>query len=261
MVMVVLGMAMSVQAQLRHQFSAYAGGGRSTPDYETSTGVASSGFGGMLGAGYTLFFSNRWGVTTGLEAALFNGKYDLLAFSDSYPSHDGEENFEFNYALTSYRETQRAVLLNIPIMLRFEHGRFYAAVGAKAGIRLHAAYRNNTDELKAWGYYSQYDLTLYDPASAGFGTFNNLRNEGNVALKTAFFASAEAGVKWGRLYAGLYLDYGLNDLNDLNKAPELRFIPYELPEPAAYKPQSVLAATADRLGLMAVGIKIGFVIK
>ena len=98
----------------------------------------------------------------------------------------------------------------------------------------------------------------------GFGTFGNISNKGDVALKTAFFASAEVGVKWRQFYIGLYLDYGLNDVNKATRTPGL--VPYELPEPAAYKPRSVLAATAaghnmaDNLKLLATGIKITFAI-
>ena len=257
--------ALSAGAQRRHQFSIHAGGGLSTFDYKTLAGSTAWGFGSTLGADYTLFFGDTWGIATGLEAALFNGKYSLPTFSDAYPSHDGTESFEFNYALTHYNETQQAILLNIPLMLRFERGWFYAAVGAKAGIRLHAAYKNSLDELTASGYYSQYNLTLHDPAFMGFGTFNNISNEGDVALKTAFFASAEVGVKWGKLYTGLYLDYGLNDINNAPvRTPGL--VRYELPEPAAYQPQSVLASTAagdnmaDKLRPLSAGIKITFVI-
>jgi hypothetical protein len=263
-VTVALLAALSAGAQYRHQFSIHAGGGLSTLNYETLAGNTTWGFGGALGADYTLFFGDTWGIATGLEAALFNGKYDLPAFSDTYPSHDGTENFEFNYALTGYSETQQAILLNIPLMLRFERGWFYAAVGAKAGIRLHAAYKNNLDGLQASGYYPQYNLTLHDPAFMGFGTFNNISNEGDVALKTAFFASAEVGVKWGKLYTGLYLDYGLNDIKKPSPTPGL--VRYELPEPAAYKPQSVLTATAGgdnmagKLRPLAAGLKLTFAI-
>ena len=263
-VIAALLVALPVAAQRRHQFSVHAGGGLSTLDYTTPAGTTQLGFGGALGVDYAWFFNNNWGVTTGLEAALFNGKYDLPALNDAYPSHDGEESFTFNYALTRYRETQQAILLNIPLMLRFERGWFYAAVGAKAGIRLGAAYKNKTDELAASGYYAQQNLTLHDPAFMGFGTFNNLHNEGDVALKTTLFASAEAGIKWGRLYTGLYLDYGLNDVNRATRTPGL--VPYELPEPAAYKPRSVLATTAGdhhmagKLRLLAAGLKIAFVI-
>ena len=265
--------ALSADAQTRHQFSIHAGGGLSTFDYVTPAGNSTgrfqtcpSCFGGNLGADYTLFFGDTWGISTGLEAALFNGKYTLPAFNDAFPSYDGTESFEFRYALSRYSETQQAVVLNIPLMLRFERGWFYAAVGAKAGIRLGASYNNKADELAASGYYAQPNLTLHDPAFMGFGTFRDLHNEGEVALKTTLFASAEAGVKWGRgrLYTGLYLDYGLNDVNRATRTPGL--VPYELPEPAAWKPRSVLAATAgghnmaDKLRLLAAGVKITFAI-
>ena len=264
------------QPQSRYQFSVNGSGGLSTFEYPTAVGSTLPGFGGALGADYAWFFGSRWGVSSGVEAALFTGRYALPSFSDSYRSIDGEESFELSYTLTGYSESQQALLLNIPLMLRFEHGKLYAAAGAKVGVRLKAAYQNRVSELTAWGYYPQHDLTLNAPAFKGFGTFTGVSSDGDVALSTAFFASAELGLKWGKLYTGLYLDYGLNDLR---KAPAhaQRLVPYELPDPAAYKPQSVLTATAaaagggsssssssssmvDRLRLLAAGVKVAFVV-
>ena len=259
--------ALPAGAQRRHQFSVHAGGGLSTFEYKTSVGSTALGFGGNLGVDYAWFFSNSWGISTGLEAALFNGKYNLPTFDDtSYPNYydlNGVQS-EFKYTLADYSETQQAVVLNIPLMLRFERGWFYAAVGAKAGIRLHAAYKNRLSELTASAYQPQYNLTLHDPVFMGFGTFNDISNNGNVKLKSALFASAEVGVKWGRLYTGLYLDYGLNDVNKATRTPGL--VRYELPEPADYKPRSVLTVTAGgshmagKLQLLAAGIKLTFAI-
>ena len=128
--------------QRRYQLSVNGSGGLSTLDYATARGRARQGFGGALGADYAWYFSSRWGVSAGLEAALFTGKYSLPAFSDSYRNYDGEETFELSYSLTGYSEAQQAILLNIPLMRRSEHGRLYAAAGAKAGVRIRRALRH-----------------------------------------------------------------------------------------------------------------------
>jgi outer membrane protein OmpA-like peptidoglycan-associated protein len=257
--------AVSAEAQTRHQFSINAGGGLSTFDYKPLAGSKKASFGGMLGLDYTYFFSEKWGIGTGFGAALFNGKYDISGFNEKYASNDGEENFEYNYSIKSYSEKHRAIALNIPLMLRFESGKFYAGIGAKAGIWLNSTYKNSLNELNASGYYSQYDLTLNDPSFMGFGTFRDISNDGDLKLETAFFASAELGIKWGKLYTGIYFDYGLTDIK---KSPSQaqKLIQYELPDPSAYKPNSIFSASTggkdfvEKVTPLAAGIKIGFVI-
>jgi outer membrane protein OmpA-like peptidoglycan-associated protein len=261
----ILFIAVSADAQSRHQFSINAGGGLSTFDYKPAAGSKKTGFGGIFGVDYTYFFSEKWGIGTGFGAALFNGKYDLPNFDEHYSSNDGEENFEFNYNIKNYSEKHQAVLLNIPLMLRFESGKFYAGIGAKAGIWIKASYKSSMSELRAFGYYPQYSLTLNDPAFMGFGTFRDISNDGDLKLKTAFFASAELGIKWGKVYTGIYFDYGLTDIKKTT-AQAQKLVQYELPEPSAYKPNSIFSAStggnnfAEKVTPLAAGIKIGFVI-
>ncbi|GHT74300.1 hypothetical protein FACS189456_5590 [Bacteroidia bacterium] len=258
-----------------HEFSIVAGGGLSTLHYKPAEGKAKWGFGGLAGLGYTFRFSEYWGIGTGVEAALFTGKYSLTSLSDHYSSHDGEQDFDYYYTISGYRDRQQAILLNIPLMLRFQTDikmpnltalqGFYAALGGKVGIPLSAKFNSSTNRLDASGVYPPPTLTLYDPQFMGFGEFAALNSKGSLALKTTFFASAEAGVRWRlndnlSLSTGLYVDYGVNNIRPSAAAPLIDY-----PASDDYKPNSAVASThagkplVDKLNLIAAGIKIGLV--
>ena len=248
--------------QPHHEFSINISGGLSTLNISAPPPLR-GGVGG--GAGYTYRFSEHWGIAIGIEAALFNGKYTLATLSDHYPSNDGEDDFEYHYTLTGYSDRQQAILLNIPLMARFQTGRFYAALGGKVGIPLSAKFSNSADKLDASGVYQPSNLTLHDPKYMGFGSFTGLSNKGSLALKTTFFASAEAGIRWRlsdklSLSTGLFVDYGINSIRPSAAAPLIDY-----PASDDYRPNSALASTnagkplADKLNPLAAGIKIGLV--
>jgi outer membrane protein OmpA-like peptidoglycan-associated protein len=264
----IAAMFAAISTSAQSQFSVEAGGGISTLNYKPTVGSNKLGIGGTFGVGYTYFFSEKWGIGTGVGVALFNGKYEFSTFSETYQSNDGEEDFDFRYTAKNYSEKQQAILLNIPLMLRFESGKFYAALGAKVGIPLSATFKNEMSELQASGDYPQHNLTLNEPAFMGFGTFSGIDNKDDLELKTAFFASAEVGVKWKlseklSLRTGVYLDYGFNNINKPTSLKKI--VQYELSEPSNYKPNSIFASSAneksfvDRVTPFAAGIKIDLV--
>jgi hypothetical protein len=267
--LIAMFVTISAMAQ-QHRFSVEAGGGLSTLNYKAAAGSVKMNIGGTFGVGYVYLFNEQWGVGTGVAASLFNGKYKAASLSGSYQSRDTEgEDFEYQYTANDYNETQQAIFLNIPLMLRFETDKFYVAAGVKAGIPLSSKFKNDLNQLQASGYYPQYELTITAPEFMGFGTFNNLSNDGDLELKTVFFASIETGMKWEiseglSLYTGLYLDYGLTDAK---KAPSAQqeLIPYDVSQPSAYRPNSIIMSStngksfADKVTPFAAGIKISLV--
>ncbi|GHT14009.1 hypothetical protein AGMMS4956_11100 [Bacteroidia bacterium] len=255
--------------QPHHELSLHISGGIST--LSTNSPPLRTGAGG--GLGYTYRFSNHWGIATGIEAALFNGKRSLNPQSETYLRNDGTEDFNYTYTLTGYRDRQQAILLGIPLMLRFQTDikmpnltalqGFYAALGGKVGIPLSAKFNNSTDQLTASGQYASGKFVLNKPKFMGFGNFTDLSNKGSLALKTAFFASAEAGLRWRlndklSLATGLYVDYGINSIRPSAAAP---LIDYHGSD--NYQPNSVLTSTnagkplVDKLHPLAAGIKVG----
>ena len=243
----------TIHAQYQHEFSVYSGGGLSTLNYKPAIGEQKHGLGGHFGLGYHFFFSPKWGLGTGAELAFYNARFNVNNLNMSYMTTDIEGvDFEFRSVLNNYKEKQRAMILQIPLMLQFQTNKpdskrqFFAAAGAKAGIPLSGKYRT-TASLNNAGYY-EYENSLYDTQTfMGFGSFPNKKANGGLDFKTAFFASAEAGVKWKlrrdgwSLYTGAYLDYGLNNIKEKqNVASMPSFVEYNRATPAEFAVNSVM---------------------
>ena len=168
----VLLLCVNLFAQSRYEFSLYGGGGWSTVLYDKLTFPPENGNGGgwLGGLGYTFFFSDYSGLGLGAELAYYKSKLE----------HD------------EWRDRQRLMTLQIPLMLQFQGGdwhKFYFAAGAKAGVPLYNGFSSD------------------DPVYGG----------SKPELKTPILASAEMGMKWKfkehvYLYTGAYLDYGLNSI-------------------------------------------------
>lgn len=261
-------------AQNKHEFSVYGGGGLSTLNYKVSVGEQQNGFGGQFGLGYTFFFSPKWGLGTGVEMAFYNARFSMDNFSNRYTTTDMDGNsFEFRSTLTNYEEKQGAMLLQIPLMLHFQTGnthRFYAALGGKIGIPLSGIYESTNDGLKNSGYYAHEDYEYTTQEFMGFGTFKGKDVTGDLDFKTAFFVSAEAGMKWklaGKwsLYTGLYVDYGLNNIYQ-TQDPAPQFVAYNSENPQDFTVNSILASQymqngisqtfTDKINPLAAGVKI-----
>jgi hypothetical protein len=243
-----------------HDLIVSLGGGISNLGLKSSVADKSSvPFGYSAGLGYIYYFAERLGINTGLEIAVFKGGGKFASYTDSYQAHDGEEYFDFNYTLNSFSETQRAVFLNIPLMLRYRHDRFYAAAGAKIGIPMSASYENRAAGLQTKGFYPASNLELTAPAFKGFGRYDNIAGNGNADFSTAFFLSLEAGVKWeinGRssFHTGVYLDYSPADVRPSRASN--RLIEYTADD--NYKPNSLAASSTAKLHPISFGIKVGW---
>ena len=224
-------MADGVSAQVfkpqRHELSLYAGGGLSTLQYDLATGKQKNGFGMQAGGGYTFFFTRSVGLGTGLEIDLYQSKAMLSGFSDSYgvTGSTVEGNHTYTYSLDKYSETQRALLVNIPLMLHFETGRqykFFMRLGGKAGFPVKATAITKKYEISTKGYFPHEGRTYDDLPQFGFGTYEYLKRKADIdKLNLCYMASVEMGVKWkaginNDLYMGVYADYGLNNIQATN---------------------------------------------
>ena len=265
--------AMSLNAQTKHEFSIYAGGGLSTLNYSVTAGEQKAGFGGLFGVGYTYFFTPNWGLNTGIELALYNSKFNLtrpLQTTDNATDIEGSA-FLYHSTVSNLEEKQKATLLQIPIMLQLQtngHHKFYAAFGAKLGIPLGKSYNSTGATIVNTGFYSHEDYEYDEQEFVGFGTFRGRGSDGSLDLKMAFLLAAEAGMKWQisgmSLYTGLYLDYGLNNIADDKRAP---FVEYNKGNPRNFAMNSVVHAQyrdksdsrhsfTDKVSPLAFGIKL-----
>ncbi|GHT20773.1 hypothetical protein AGMMS4957_08550 [Bacteroidia bacterium] len=250
---------LTATAQPKHEIALHGSWGLSTLQYTATVGSSKAGTGFNFGAGYTYFFNDTWGISTGLGAASFNSRYTLAAFADAYQTQDAEhESFRYDYSFSGYAEEQRATLLQIPLMAHFEAGKYYAAFGGKIGIPVGTNYTNDLRQLQAKGYFEDRNVWLDQPQYMGFGTFERLHSTGNLKLNTALFVSVEAGMKWElpktgmHLYTGVYLDYSLFGINRPTGTP---IIEYNAAAAGNYCPNSVLMSTAS-VNPLSVAVKI-----
>ena len=265
-------------AQHDHEFSLHGGGGLSTLHYKVTVGDQKFGLGAPFGLGYHLFFSPNWGLGTGVELAFYNARFKVNNLNISYNTfdHDGDP-FEFRSTVNHYKEKQHAMLLQIPLMLQFQTNKidskrqFFAALGGKAGFPMSI---NGKDSNKASlfnaGYYE--DGHHDTQASMGFGNFYGKKGKGDLNFKTAFFLSAETGFKWMlrekmSLYAGIYVDYGLNNVIKRQSLASLpSFVDYNGANPTAFAVNSIINsqyrqggaphAFTEKIRPIAAGIKL-----
>jgi hypothetical protein len=99
-----------------HEISVWIGGGLSSLNYRTYIGKANIGTGGAFGAGYTNYLTKNWGVSAGLEYALYRRTISVDGVTSSHATHDVDGNpIIYRSYIDRYREHQRVGLLNIPL--------------------------------------------------------------------------------------------------------------------------------------------------
>jgi outer membrane protein OmpA-like peptidoglycan-associated protein len=263
----------ALQAQYKHEFSLYGGGGLSTLKYDITTGEQKNGLGGTAGLGYTFFFSPKWGLETGAGLSFYNAKYNLNNLSTKHMTTDMDgAAFEFRSTVSNYEEKQKAMMVQIPLMLQFQTGnkhQFYAALGGKVAIPVNGTYNSSGATIQNSGYYAAEDYEYTTQEFMGFGSFTGKDGDGDLRFKTAFLASAEAGVKWKlkdglSLYTGAYLDYGLNNI--YKGENNSQFVAYNTANPKDLTVNSVMNSQytqngtahpfTDKVLPMAVGLKV-----
>ena len=152
-----------VAAQGIHEYSVYASGGFSALRYQLSLGERSGGGGGDFGLGYTYFrtkervtgtgkiFQEYWGIHTGLGFGLYNAKASVdnqETIQKGLRDNDGPGDlFDLYTTLSGYKETQRTVFLNIPVMAQFHLDQYYVMGGFKFGIPLSGKYTSKNATL------------------------------------------------------------------------------------------------------------------
>lgn len=272
-------MAQEEQKQFqKHEFSVGLMGGVHTLDYDLSLGKQSKPFSGGIGVGYIYFLKKNMGLATGLDLAFYNSKVKLDELKGTQEAFDQYEpgNFDFHYTLRNYEEKQHALFINIPIMLHYqftdgENVKFYAAGGGKIGLPISGKYKSEGADLNAWGYYSKTDVTLTSQTFRGFGDFVTRKQDNALKYKMAFSLALEVGAKWSlpsdlSLYTGVYVDYGLNDIQKKDKQKGQQLVMYNEMNPeshifngianSSYSQDGQMRTMVDKINLLAYGLKV-----
>ncbi len=231
------------------EFSIYAAGGISSMYHKPEAGKVRNGFGGHFGMGYRYFITRQWGVGTGLEWANRLSTVSIDYFSCTYPATDADgDSFDFRTEIRDYEEEDNGTFLNIPVMVHcrmVSRHIFRFSAGGKIAIPLKGKYHIKRAAMENSGYYADEDYEYTTQAFMGFGTFEKEGIKGEMELKTGVLLSAEAGMEWGvgngvSLYAGIAVDYGLNDVSA--PVPGKEFVTYNAANPADPTINSMMAS-------------------
>jgi hypothetical protein len=250
-------------AQIQHEFSIQGGGGLSTLIYKLPSGKNQLGGGGEFGVSYTCFFIKTVGIRIGVDIAFYNSKAQPDSITTIVtPNLTDSEGHRFNMhtTLSKYAEAQKAMFLNIPVMVQFQTKKFYAMGGLKIGIPVSCKFSVSDATLTNKGYYPEYDNWMTEPRFAGYGTFIEQNSEGKLPFQVSAALALETGVKWDigkmfALYAGVYFDYGLNNIIKKGDHP---FMNYSSSEPANFTTNSALPSITEKTNIMAFGVKMRF---
>jgi outer membrane protein OmpA-like peptidoglycan-associated protein len=280
--------------QNRHEFFAGVGGGISTLLEDLSAGKRQTEFSYQAGLGYTYFFNYNWGLSIGGEFSFLSAGAKIDRLTDQ--SLVWSPGFDYYHVESQYiTEKQDFFHVNIPLMARFQIDlpvqsmKFYVAAGPKIGIPVKNSYHTE-GTLATWGgnFPDQSNYTR-DPfenmPNHGFYDSYPVNYEGEFKKQIYFSGAFETGIKYSinsqfGLYAGLFADFGLNNLIDRSEkdlqgnAVYPDFIGYNYTDPTRPVINSIMTAAyghvtpenggikhetpfVNRVNTVSAGLKIG----
>jgi hypothetical protein len=248
-----------------HEFSIYGAGGMSNLGYKFDGGKGSGGTGFGAGVGYTYNISDNFGITTGAGFASYSGKATSETLSGQYVPDNADGNF--SYSIAGYEEKQSATMVVIPLMLQYNTDgstSFVAAGGLKFGLPVSAKTTITSGVLTTSGHYSYEDQTYSNLPQHSFVTGQSIADiKSDTKFGLATMLSLEAGLRFSLsektgLYAGLFLDYGLNSIQ---KSGDKHVVEYQASNPQ-FKYNSVLnTGMVDKVNLFSIGLKVAIKIR
>jgi len=211
-------------------------GGPSGILYDSNIGEGKLKFGGGIGVGYTYFFSDHWGISTGVDVTYNQNSFELNNGTtiSTYEVDDQTSAFEYQVTPTNYKEDQHFIAASIPLLMQYRTSiasqtQLYFGFGGKIMFPGKQTVEASASELQLSGYYPDINLLIDDLPSHGFGKVSNWQDKTTVSLDPAFMLSFETGLTFKikektKLYTGLYVDYGLTDL--AKETPNTNIVAY-----------------------------------
>jgi len=248
-----------LQAQEKqHYLHITVGGGLHNLSYDLQNGTQSGRFGNTINAGYNYFFTQHWGIQSGLGLQWFNAR-STVNYLSAIPQVDIDgESFEFRAVYNNWREKQQALFMDVPLTMQYRHAlsnkiSLQGSAGGKISIPISSSYETTGGSITTTGYYSRLNAELSNLPEFGFTTTTDSYS-GKLSLRPSYMAIADIGGLYALspkidLYLGAYFNYGLN--NAL-KAKSVEI--YQLD--GVYN--GVLASTqTTKVNPVSVGIKVG----
>lgn len=231
LIIICFSLLLFVYSAKSQRVSIEVNGGLQGLRYKLENGDSKPQFGGRIGASYHQALNKKWKLLSGISGEFYSTKATLkngVVFTSDEVDQAGSA-FQFNVVTQDYEETQHFYAIGIPVKLQYEHeGKIGWQVNA--GFRFifpfTAKFKASAREIALSGYYPDYNIEVKSMPQHGFGTVANWKDEGRQVLNPALATSAGAGVNFMfaeklQLYAGLYFDYGLTNMQSDNQHPHL----------------------------------------
>lgn len=249
----------TLQAQKSEQYLHFnIGGGSNSLNYQIKDGTQKGAAGYTINAAYSYFFNEHWGLQSGIGVQSF-GSQSTLNLLTTEPAVDATgESYELSTKYNNLKEKQQVLSIEIPVVGQYKYAfnsqwGLIASAGAKISIPAYKAFKTTGGDITTTGYYSQWNMVLYDLPQHGFFTTNDTY-QGKLAVKPAYMAVADLGglykvSKKIDLYLGGYFSYGLNNI----LTPDSKHI---FLQDRTYN--GILASTqTNKVIPVSVGVKIG----
>ncbi len=262
------GGALTQAQELRHEINLSGGAGLSSMRYDVLGGDNPMRFGLRAGLGYTFFFNDRWGIGTGVEFARYNNRVALpdgLRHSTPMSAYD---DLQYVVGMTGFVETQKLSMVNIPLTVQFnapagKKVRLYALAGGKIGLPVKASWSQSAASITTGRFNNGLEIYYYEGQPV-----NNHTAKGDLTMKPAFMLTGELGAKFRLspqmwLYAGGYIDYGLNNIRK-GATDEANIVFFDDPDYADITPGNhslleMASATSDvKLLSFGFNLRLGF---
>lgn len=210
-------------------------GGLQGSQYSLQNGQTKLLPGGSLGLSYSFRLARNWNLLTGVTGGIYRTQATLrdgLVFTYAQVDDAGSA-FEYHVKPTGYKETQQFFAASVPLLFQFHTAgpgaQWYVNAGGRVFLPLSASIRQSAGQLSLSGFYPDYNIEVSNVPQHGFGTIDNWKASQTAVLKPSGALSAATGVSFRisrstRLYAGVYVDYGLTDMK--GKSDTLPFVNY-----------------------------------
>ncbi len=252
----------------KQELSVRGGIGLSSLLYSPSEGDVKGRTGWSLGLGYDYNLNKMLALHTGLEYTFYSGKLEIdnILYGYDIPSPYPNINESYTFIVDGFDYTEKQTLhyLNIPVMAKLTlpiggFG-FYAMGGFKFGIPLSAKYKGEFENVTTSAYSAYSNQWHENEPDHGFSDYYNMETDGQFDIKLQTALALEAGLSFqfphgGKVYAGLFLDYGLNNVLKNSGGYLLQ---YQNENPTVFESASAIPSYTDKLQTLACGLTLRY---
>jgi OmpA-OmpF porin, OOP family len=212
----------TIHAQDKGVYLALSSGfGAHTLKYDLTNGCNNAGSGYLFESTIGYLVTPKWGVETGfgLMTARSTSSLDLMTTSAEMDADN--DSYELRTYYKNWTEQQAMTFIGIPLNLVLRTpsaGRFRlnVTVGASLLIPIESTYSVSSGEIVTSGYYSQWDVEIFNAPRHGWLTVTD-RFKGNNSLNPCLMLSESLSGAYRFTnevegFLGVYLQYGINNV-------------------------------------------------